>query len=97
MNIFRWPAAVAVMALLLTAPAVLAVQQQPPPANEGFVQANDLPATEQLPAAPLVVAAYSIFLVLIFGYVWSIARRLNTVEREMRTLEQRQSPGGVRR
>jgi hypothetical protein len=28
------------------------------------------------------------------GYVWSIGRRLNTVEKEMRTLEQRQSDGG---
>jgi CcmD family protein len=81
-------------AILLAAPAGFAVQQ-PPPANEGFVQANDLPPTEQLPAAPLVVAAYTIFLVLMVGYVWSIGRRLNTVEKEMRALEHRQSHGGA--
>jgi type VI protein secretion system component VasF len=94
-TIFRC-VAVVLLAFLLTASA-RAAAQQPPPANEGFVQANDLPPTEQLPAAPLVVGAYAIFLVLMVGYVWSIGRRLNTVEKEMRTLEHRQSPGGVAR
>ena len=74
-----------------------ASQAQPPPATDGFVAANDLPPTEQLPAAPFVVGAYSCFLVLMVGYVWSIGRRLNTVEKEMRTLEQRQSRGGAAR
>ena len=90
-------AAMAVMALLLSTPATLASQAQPPPATDGFVAANDLPPTEQLPAAPFVVGAYSVFLVLMVGYVWSIGRRLNTVEKEMRTLEQRQSQGGAAR
>ena len=89
-------AATAALVLMLTVP-VLWAAQQPPPANEGFVQANDLPQTEQLPAAPLVVGAYTIFLVLMVGYVWSIGRRLNTVEKEMRTLEHRQSHGGAAR
>ncbi len=83
-----------VMALLLAAPASSASQAQPPPATDGFVAANDLPPTEQLPAAPFIVGAYSFFLVLMVGYVWSIGRRLNTVKKEMRTLEQRQSDGG---
>jgi CcmD family protein len=85
-----------VLALLALAPAPSG-QQQPPqsPANEGFVQAIDLPPTEQLPAAPLVVAAYTIFLVLVVAYVWSIGRRLNTVEKEMRLLEQRSPHGGT--
>jgi CcmD family protein len=86
------------LCLMLAAPALRAGQAQPPkpPANEGFVQANDLPPEEQLPAAPMVVAAYSIFFVLVFGYVWSIARRLNAVEKDMRLLEQRQPGGGGR-
>jgi len=88
---------VAVLALLLVAPASRASQAQPPPAIDGFVAANDLPPTEQLPAAPFIVGAYSFFLVLMVGYVWSIGRRLNTVEKEMRTLEQRQADGGGRR
>ena len=85
-----------VLSLLLVAPIGVAALQ-PPPAQGGFVQANDLPPTEQLPAAPLVVGAYTIFLVLMVGYVWSIARRLKTVEKEMRTLEHRQSHGGAAR
>lgn len=92
---FRY-AAVAIIALLLTAPVPLALQQ-PPPATEGFVQANDLPPTEQLPAAPFVIGAYAFFLVLMVGYAWSIARRLNKVEAEMRALEQRQARGGESR
>ena len=96
MTILR-AAAVAVLALLLAAPASWASQAQPPPATDGFVAANDLPPTEQLPAAPFIVGAYSFFLVLMVGYVWSIGRRLNTVEKEMRTLEQRQADGGGRR
>jgi hypothetical protein len=84
-----------VIALLLPAQPIWASQAQPPPATDGFVPANDLPPTEQLPAAPFIVGAYSFFLVLMVGYVWSIARRLQTVEKEMRTLEQRQTHGGA--
>ena len=90
-------AAFAMMALMLSAPVGWAFQPQPPPATDGFVAANDLPPTEQLPAGPFVVGAYSCFLVLMVGYAWSIARRLNTVEKEMRTLEQRQSRGSSTR
>ena len=87
----------AIVLLMLSAAVGLAFQPQPPPATDGFVAANDLPPTEQLPAGPFVVGAYSCFLVLMVGYAWSIARRLNTVEKEMRTLEQRQSRGSSAR
>jgi len=90
-------AAIALLAVLLSTRPIWAAQAQPPPATDGFVAANDLPPTEQLPAAPFVIGAYSVFLVLMVGYVWSIGRRLNTVEKEMRTLEQRQSHGGSAR
>ena len=87
-----------VFCLMLAATALRAAQPpaQPPPANSGFVQANDLPPEESLPAAQMVVAAYSIFFVLVLGYVWSIDRRLNTVEKDMRLLEERQRGGGLR-
>jgi hypothetical protein len=96
MNALRWMM-VAMMALLLAGPAVLASQAQPPPAVEGFVPANDLPATEQLPAAPFIIGAYSCFLVLMVGYAWSIGRRLNAVEKEMRALEHRRLQEGSTR
>jgi type VI protein secretion system component VasF len=80
----------AVLVVLLSGPLAIAMQPpQTPAATDGFVPANDLPAVEQLPAAPLVIGAYAFFLVLMVGYVWSIASRLNKVEAEMKALEQR--------
>ena len=96
MNMLRC-AVMALFCVLLAAPAILAQTPQPPPATEGFVPANDLPAVEQLPAAPLVIGAYACFLVIMVGYAWSISRRLNTVEAEMRALEQRQARGSGQR
>ena len=58
-----------------------------PTAPEGFVQVNDVPASERLPAAPFLIAAYAFFLVLMIGYVWSIARRLDNVKRDMLALQ----------
>jgi hypothetical protein len=60
---------------------------QPPAPPEGFVQVDEVPPSEQLPAAPLVIGAYAFFLVLMVGYVWSIGRRLNRVEKEMVALQ----------
>ena len=75
-----------------------AAQTQPPtsPAQEGFVPIDQLQAKEQLPAAPLVMAAYGVAWVVIFGYVWSIWRRLNRVEQEIASVRQRVAGGGRR-
>jgi len=86
---------VIVCSLLLTALPAWAVQTPPP--QEGFVPINELPPGEQLPAAPFLIGAYAFFLVLMVGYVWTVARRLNKVEREMKALEQRSSQGSIRR
>jgi type VI protein secretion system component VasF len=71
--------------LLLSAPLVA----QPPAGQSEFVPLNELPESEKLPAAPLLVVAYAVFLVLMVFYVWTVWRRLNKVEADMRTLEQR--------
>jgi hypothetical protein len=63
---------------------------QPPPQTE-FVPAKDLPAAEAMPAAPLLIAAYAFFLIAVMFYLWTIWRRLNNVEREIRTLERNQT------
>lgn len=76
-------------AVLLAVPAA-AFQ---PPGQDAFVPATPLSATEQLPAAPLLVAAYAFVWVAVLVYVWSIWRRLGTVEREMHALEQRARRG----
>lgn len=62
---------------------------QPPAPPDGFVAADSLPAQEQLPAAPLVLAAYAVAWVLVFGYLWSIWQRLGRVERELATVARR--------
>ncbi len=67
---------------------LVAVLQQIP---EGFVPVTGAPQTEQIPAAPLVVAAYAFFLLLMVFYLWTIWRRIGKVESDMRALERRQS------
>ena len=62
---------------------------QAPPNQSEFVPADTLPPADQLPAAPLLITAYAFVWVVVFVYVWTIWRRLNTVEAEMRRLEQR--------
>lgn len=60
---------------------------QPPPGD--FVPVEDAPPGEQIPALPLIASAYGFIWVVMLGYVWSIGRRLQTVERELADLESR--------
>jgi CcmD family protein len=46
-----------------------------------------------LPAAPLVIAAYSVVWLLVFGYLWSIWRRLARAERDLAHISHRVSTG----
>ena len=71
---------------LLAAPTLAA---QPPAASSEFVPATPGSATEQLPAAPLLVAAYAFVWVAAMVYVWTIWRRLNKVEADMHALERK--------
>jgi len=89
----------AVVVLLVMCWAVVpgaALQSQPPtsPAQEGFVPIDQLQPKEQLPAAPLVMAAYAVAWLVIFGYVWSLWRRLSQVEQEIASVSQRVAGGG---
>lgn len=74
--------------LLLAAPAAFAVQTAPPGQSE-YVPIKDLPPTDQMPAAPLLIAAYAFVWVAVLVYLWTIWRRLAKVEAEMRTLAQK--------
>ena len=54
-----------------------------------FVPMGDIPPEEQLPAAPLLVAAYAVVWALAIGYLWTIWRRLGSVERELAEVARR--------
>jgi CcmD family protein len=72
-------------------PSPQAVAQEQPPAQpqqqEEFIPIDQLPPQDQLPAAPLLVGAYVFVIVALFAYVFSVSRRLNTVQREVERLE----------
>lgn len=76
-----------VFSFVLIAP-VLAAQQAPPGQSE-YVPITDLPPTEQMPAAPLLIAAYAFAWIAVMFYLWTIWRRLNKVETEMHALAQK--------
>ena len=69
------------------------VLKQPPTPPDGFVPAGDLLEREQLPAAPLVIGAYAVAWVAIFGYLWSIWQRLGRVERDLTEVRRRMAAG----
>jgi CcmD family protein len=88
----RFVAVAALFAALAGAPS-FASAQQPPEPPAGFVPADSLPQQEQLPAAPLVIAAYAVAWVLVFGYLWTIWQRLGRVERELGEVRRRVEAG----
>ena len=46
-------------------------------------------ALEQLPAAPMVMAAYALVWIVLIAYVWSLRRRQARVELEIAALRDR--------
>jgi CcmD family protein len=95
---------VAVLVSALLAVPVRAQQTAPPQpqtptttgaAQEGFVPVDQLPKPQDtIPAPRLVAAAYGFVWVAVLGYVWSIRRRLTTVERELQAIIRRVDSGG---
>ena len=96
----RWRA-VLLWVLLAVGPVTLvsvSAQEQPPkrPAQDEFVPISELPPQEQLPAAPLLIAAYSVAWIVVAGYLFSLWRRMGKVEQELaevsRRVQQRRPP-----
>lgn len=56
------------------------------PGISGFEPVTEMPASEQLPAAPLVIGAYAFVWLAFLAYVWTMWRRLAKVESEMSSL-----------
>lgn len=90
--------AAAVLVLTLTPAGPFAQQQPPasPAAQDGFVPIDQLAPKEELPAAPLVMAAYAVAWLVIFAYIWSLWRRLQRVEAEIADVSRRVANGARR-
>jgi CcmD family protein len=67
-------------------------QPEPPKQQEEFVPIDELPPEEQLPAAPMVVAAYGFIWVAFIAYVVTLVGRIKKVERDLKRLEQERRP-----
>ena len=56
------------------------------PGQSEFKPVTEVPASEQLPSAPLVIAAYAFVWLAFVFYAWTMWRKLGKVEQELRTL-----------
>ena len=88
-------AALVLLTLLAGAPAMAQEPPRPPSASQdGFVPVTGpLDPGDTMPAPLLVGAAYAVIWVVLFGYLWSIRRRLASVEREMTAIDRRLASG----
>ena len=87
---------IALVAMLTLGPSALtAVHAQQPqkPAQDEFEPIDQLPPSEQMPAAPLLIAAYSVVWILVAGYLFSIWKRLGRVEQEIAEVSRRLTQG----
>jgi CcmD family protein len=78
------------MTMLLAALGTPLFAEQPPrqpPQQEEFVPIDELPPEEQVPAAPMVVAAYSFVWVAFLVYVFMLVKRIRRVEADLAALE----------
>ena len=75
------------VALLLTSQAAPLLAQPKPEQQEQFTPIDQLPPQEQLPAAPLLVGAYAFVLLMLFGYMVTVSRRLTVIQREVDRLD----------
>lgn len=96
-NLRRWCAVLLVM--VAWAAGSLAAQQPPPqspqPSQQNeFIPIDQLPPQEQIAAAPLLIGAYVFVLAVLFLYVFSVARRLTNVQRELDRLDTTIKQGG---
>ena len=85
-RVHSWWRVLLILMLCVVGPALTSVsaQQQPPKAaQDEFVPIDQLPPGEQLPAARLLIAAYSVAWLAVAGYLFSIWRRLDRVDRDL--------------
>jgi CcmD family protein len=86
-------ASLALILSLVSAPGAALAQQspaaapaQPPAATDQYVPMDEIPEQDKLPAAPYLIGAYMVAWLVLLFYVWSLWRRLQTVEEELKRL-----------
>ena len=62
------------------------------PAQDEFVPISELPQDEQIPAAPLLITAYALVWVILAVYVWTLWRRFQRAEQDVKALADRLPP-----
>jgi len=77
----------------VTAAPTFALQPPTPQQQNEFVPIDRLPPSEQLPSAPLLVAAYAFVWIAAMFYLWTIWRRLGKVEADLQALERKTRSG----
>ena len=86
----RWLLALGLVVGVAAGMAGLEAAQPPTAAaQDGFVPMDDIPPEDQMPAAPLVAAAYAVVWAIAVGYLWTIWQRLGTVEAELADVTRR--------
>jgi CcmD family protein len=78
-----------VLACVVRLSALLGAQAQPGQGLGEFVPVTQLPSSDQLPAAPYLIAAYMFVWVVTVVYAWSVWRRMDRIAGEMRALAHR--------
>lgn len=86
MRMIRNLICVALLLVPVPGSGLAAQTPQPPPGQEEFVPLSEIPADEQIPAFTLVAIAYAAVWIVLIGYVWSVSRRLQSVETEVTSL-----------
>ena len=56
------------------------------PGQSEFKPVTEVPASEQMPSAPLVIAAYAFVWLAFMVYVWLMWRKLGKVDQELHAL-----------
>jgi hypothetical protein len=70
--------------------ALLALQtSQPGESLSRFVPVNELPPSDRLPAAPVLIVAYALVWIAVIVCIWSVWRRLDRIDGEMHELRRR--------
>ena len=56
------------------------------PGQSEFKPVTEIPASEQLPSAPLVIAAYAFIWLAFMVYAWTMWRKMGKVDEELKHL-----------